>query len=344
MTRRAARKPLAALCVLPLVAALSACSATGDNLAAGGTKTVAAAVPENPTQTAAALQGPRSFGASTQIPAIVNGEPITKMQVTRRAAFRKLRREKNTSRAAARDELIDDALKLQAAKRIGVKVPPERINVAYAGFAKSNRMSLGQLNQIMNQSGVTPQGFKDFIHVQIAWSSVVAQRGARGAKPLSEREAVARMLEQGGSKPTATEYFLQQVIFIVPKAKRSNASIAARRREAEAMRQRFKSCDATYGFAKGLKDVTVRDLGRKVGPELPPDWKDLIVGTQPGQATKLRTTDRGVEFVGVCRAREVSDDRTAQLVFANQDRADAQDGRGKKFLEALRKQAKIETR
>ena len=345
MTRRAARTPVATLCVLPLVAALTACSSTSDALApAAQTQTVAAATTASPTQTAAALQGPRSFGASTQIPAIVNGEPITKMQVTRRAAFRKLRREKNQSRAAARDELIDDALKLQAAKKVGVKVPPERINSAYAGFAKSNKLTLAQLNQIMNQSGVTPKGFKDYIHAQIAWSSVVAQRGARGSKPLTEREAVARMLEQGGAKPTATEYFLQQVVFIVPTAKRSSGALAARKREADALRQRFRSCDETYGFAKGLKDVTVRDLGRTLEPELPADWKDYVVGTEAGKTTRVRTTERGVEFIAVCRSREVSDDRTAQLVFASQDRADATDGRGKQFLETLRKQADIVTR
>ena len=325
---------------------LAGCSSTSETLNAGATQpttTVAAAAPDDPTETAAALGNARTFGASSQIPAVVNGEPITKNQVNRRIAFRKLRREKDGSRRAAVNELVEDALKLQEAKRMGVRVPPERINTAYAGFAKNNRMTVSQLNKIMNQSGVTPAGFKDYIRAQIAWGSVRSQRGAGGAKPLSEREAVARMLQNGGEKPTSTEYMLQQVIFIVPQGKRSKSAVNARVAEANAMRGRFKDCDSTFGFAKGLKDVTVRDLGRKLAEELPGDWRSHIVGLQPGQATKVRTTERGAEFIGVCRAREVSDDRTAQLVFATRDADDAKSG-GESYLKELRERAKIEIR
>ena len=334
---------------LSAIAALTACSSASETLNAGApatnTTTVAAATPDKPTETASVLNAKKTFGASSQIPAVVNGEPITRLMVNRRAAFRKLRREKNTSRAAARDELIEEALKLQEGKRRGVNVTPERVNQAYAGFAKNNRMTVAQLNKVMNQSGVTPDGFKEYIEAQITWSSLVAQRArGGGARPLSQREAVARMLENGGQKPTSTEYLLQQVVFLVPQSKRSNATLAARRREAEAMRQRFTSCENTFDFAKGLKDVTVRDLGRKLAVELPPEWKDHIVGTAQGQATKVRTTERGAEFIGVCRSREVSDDRTAQIVFAQEDAADASDGQGSKYLAELRKRAKIETR
>ena len=55
--------------------------------------------------------------------------------------------------------------------------------------------------------------------------------------PSIEQDAVQRMLQQGGEKPTATEYMLQQVIFVVPASERK-ASLAKRKREAEAMRAR----------------------------------------------------------------------------------------------------------
>ena len=42
------------------------------------------------------------------------------------------------------------------------------------------------------------------------------------------------------------------------------------------MRARFAGCQSTREFAKGLIDVTVRDLGRKLAPELPPDWAEQI--------------------------------------------------------------------
>ena len=160
---------------------------------------------------------------------------------------------------------------------------------------------------------------------------------------MSEQDAVKRMLGQGGTKPTATEYMLQQVIFVVPQGERNK--IGQRKREAEAMRQRFQSCATTREFAKGLIDVTVRDLGRILAPELPPEWAPSIKETKPGAATPARETDKGVEFIGVCSAREVSDDRVAQMVFSTEGGDDARAGElSKKYLAELREHAKIQER
>ena len=111
----------------------------------------------------------------------------------------------------------------------------------------------------------------------------------------------------------------------MPAAERA-ATLGKRKREAEAMRERFTSCETTRQFAKGLIDVTVRDLGRVLAPQLPPDWADKIKTTKPGTATNVRETERGVEFIGVCSSREVSDDRVAQMVFPERRRG-RQEGR-----------------
>ena len=138
---------------------------------------------------------------------------------------------------------------------------------------------------------------------------------------MSEQDIVKRMMQQGGAKPTATEYMLQQVIFVVP-ASENAAILAKRKREAEAMRARFTGCDSTREFAKGLIDVTVRDLGRKFAPELPADWAEQIKNTKVGGATAVRETDRGVEFIGICsQPRSVGRSRR-QMVFQSEGGGD----------------------
>src|SRR5690606_13890291 len=158
---------------------------------------------------------------------------------------------------------------------------------------------------------------------------------------MTEQDVVRRMLEQGGSKPTAREYMLQQVIFVVPAAERGK--LGARKREAEALRQRFRSCDSTREFAKGLIDVTVRDLGRVLEPELPPDWEKQVKATSAGAATTVRETERGVEFIGVCSTREVSDDRVAQMVFGMEQQGNDSDTdkASEKLTKELRDKAQI---
>jgi peptidyl-prolyl cis-trans isomerase SurA len=56
----------------------------------------------------------------------------------------------------------------------------------------------------------------------------------------------------------------------------------------------------------------------------------------------VRETERGVEFIGICSAREVSDDRAAQMVMQSQEGGD-EDSRelSDKLTAELRSKARI---
>jgi peptidyl-prolyl cis-trans isomerase SurA len=282
-----------------------------------------------------------AFAAGSDIKVIVNKVPITSFDVSKRIAFLKLQRKKGNLPSLALEEMIDEQLKRVEMRRVGITVPDKAVEDAYVRFASGNKMKLAQLDQVLNQSGVTPKHFKDYIRLQMGWGQTVGSRYRATSGRVSEQEAVRKMMEKGGGKPSATEYLLQQVIFVVPAAKRG-AILGARKREAEAMRGRYSGCKSTVSFVKGLKDVTVRDLGRVLAPELPPEWADSIKKTQEGQATAVRETERGIEFIGICRAKEVSDDKVAQLLFQKGDGDNkAAEELDKKYVEELRAKAQI---
>lgn len=253
---------------------------------------------------------------ASEIKYVVNGVPVTSYDIARRTAFLRLQRRKGNIKSLATQEMIDQALRAGEIQRLRINITDAAVEQSYANFAKSNRLSKRQMDQVLAQSGVTKRHFKEFIRAQMGWSRALGAR-FRSTGALSEQDVVQRMLQDGGKKPTATEYMLQQVIFVVPSAERKS-KLNQRKREAEAMRNRFNSCDTTREFAKGLIDVTVRDLGRVLEPELPPDWEKAIKSTKSGDATIVRVTDRGAEFIGICSAREVSDDRVAQMVFQSE--------------------------
>lgn len=275
--------------------------------------------------------------AATEIKYVVNGAPITSYDIQRRAAFIKLQRGKGS----ASEQMIEQTLRMAEVRRLGIRVADQQVDDAYARFAQGNKMPVKQLDAILAQSGVTKQHFKEFIRAQMAWNQALGQRSRGGGGRMTEQEAVRKMLQQGGNKPSATEYMLQQVIFVVPAKERG--SIGKRKQEAEAMRARFNSCETTRQFAKGLLDVTVRDLGRKLAPELPSDWAESIKNTRAGAATPVRQTERGLEFIGICSAREVSDDRVAQLVLNGENNGGDKnaDELSKTYTEELRKKASI---
>ena len=275
---------------------------------------------------------------ASEIKYVVNDIPITSGDIAHRAAFLKLQHKKGDPA----QEMIDQTLRLAEAKRLGIRIGDAQVEAAYQRFATGNKMQLSQLDGVMEKSGVGKDHFKEFIRAQMAWNQALSARYRSGeGGSVTEQDAVRRMLDKGGAKPSATEYMLQQVIFVVPAAERS-ATLAKRKREADAMRARFNGCTTTREFAKGLIDVTVRDLGRILAPQLPPDWAEQIKATKVGGATVTRETERGIEFIGICSSREVSDDKTAQMVFQSEGSGDKDaDALSKKYVDELKAKARI---
>lgn len=284
---------------------------------------------------------PAAPSAASEIKYVVNGTPVTSYDIQRRAAFLKLQNKKGNLNALASEEMVDEALKAAEVRRLNIRISDDAVDAAFARFAQSNKMTPKQMGEILDKMGVTQRHFKDFIRSQMGWSQALSSRYRSQGGALSEQDVVRKMLEKGGDKPSATEYMLQQVIFVVPAAERKS-TLGARKREAEAMRGRFVGCDSTRQFAKGLIDVTVRDLGRFLAPDLPSDWAADIKKTKAGHATSVRETDRGIEFIGICSSREVSDDRVAKSVFQAEAAAGGNtDELDKNYMAELRKRAKI---
>jgi peptidyl-prolyl cis-trans isomerase SurA len=277
--------------------------------------------------------------AASEIRYIVNKAPVTSYDIQRRQALQKLFRQGGDAKKAAND-MVEQTLRSQEMQRLGIRIPEKTVDDAYARFATSNKLQPAQLDQILNQAGVTKAHMKEFIRVQMGWSQALGAR-YRATGAMTEQQMVKRVFELGGNKPSATEYMLQKVVFVVP-AKERAATLGKRKREAEALRARYNGCESTRQFVKGLIDVTVQDIPRVLEPELPPDWAEQIKSTKQGGATAARETQAGIEFIGICSQREVSDDRVAQMVFQNEGKLDEKaEELSKKYIAELREAAQI---
>jgi len=282
--------------------------------------------------------GTTAVRAASEIKIIVNNQAITSVDIARRVAFLRLQRTGGNLGQKAREQLTEEALKLQEAARMRVLASDSEVNAAFARFAASNNLSASQMTKVLNQAGVTPKHFKSFIRVQMSWPRVV---GAIGGGGMSTQDLVSKMLERGDNKASTTEYILQQVIFVVPASKRSKSVLNARKREADQLRGRISGCDSTASAITGLRDVSLRQLGRIMQPQLPPEWKPLIEKASAGSTTSTRITERGVEFIVLCSAKTVSDDKAAELVFRAENDEAGESEEAKKYLSELRKRSVI---
>ncbi|MFT2211623.1 peptidylprolyl isomerase [Rhizobium giardinii] len=286
---------------------------------------------------------PAAVQAASKVVAVVNGTPITSGDVAKRAAFLRLQRHAG-GQAAARQELIDEVLKRAEVVRVGASVSTSDVDAAVGRFAAGNKLTVQQLSQVLDQAGVGLDHFKSYVAVAMSWPRVVNARfGGGGSGRLSNEELVRRMQENGGNKPVTTEYFLQQVIFVVPASKR-NAIIGKRQAEANASRAKYPGCEQAKVFAATMRDVSVRNLGRMMVQEIPGDWKPLVEKAGDGNTTATRVTEKGVEYLGICKKRQVSDDLAAEVVFRAEDigkKDQGDDTNSKKYIEELRKRAQI---
>ena len=104
------------------------------------------------------------------------------------------------------------------------------------------------------------------------------------------------------------------------------------------------NCGNTRDQIKGLRDVSIRELGRILEPELPPVWKDEVINTKAGTMTRAKETEKGVELLAVCSVRNVSDDRAAEIVTKSKEFSSLSskgDAAGEKFLTEIRSKATI---
>jgi len=284
--------------------------------------------------------------AASEIAAVVNRTPITTADVARRVAFLRLQRQKADTKTA-REVMIDEVLKRQEVARMKMSVSTEDVDKAFQRFAAGNKLSTAQMGQILDRAGVGVEHFKNYIAVQMSWPRLVNARyngGGRGK--MSNQELVTRMLE-AKQKPVTTEYFLQQVIFVVPPAKR-NAILGKRQAEANAARSKFPGCEQSKQFAAGYLDVSIKDLGRVLAPEMPENWKPLVEKAPANGTTMTLVTERGVEFLAICNQKQVSDDYAAEVVFRAEDasktKKEGENPNEKKYLDELRSKAVIESR
>ena len=93
------------------------------------------------------------IATAAEVSIVVNGTPVTNTDVQRRAAFIRLQQRPGDVRKMAREEMVDQILRLQEANRLQIVVTEKQVADAYANFAKSNGMTQRQMDGVLAQAG-----------------------------------------------------------------------------------------------------------------------------------------------------------------------------------------------
>lgn len=288
-----------------------------------------------------AVAGPAA--AATRVEVIVNDQPITNYAIDQRAKLIRLTGGKGNTRERAIDELIDETLQTQEARRNNIVVPDSRVNDAFAEIAKRVKLSPANFQKALSQNGVNPNTLKERLRAQIAWGQVVSSQ-FRSSRTITEQDLIAQLREKGsgGSKDT-TEYLLQRVIVVVPE-KASRGEVSSAEATARQLRGRFNSCDEGLALAKQVKGVVVKTVGRRLSNEVPDQVRPQIEETSVGHLTPPIKGEGGLVMFAVCDKKTVKS--TEAAIEEVQSEIIGEEGElfSRQYLRKLRKNAVIERR
>ena len=240
----------------------------------------------------------------------------------------------------ALEELIDERLKVQEAKKQKVTIDDADVNKIIANIAERNKMSLSEFTK---QIGGNIDVMKTRIRATLSWNEVVKRRfgplinvTSRDVDKLVATSAI-------GTPQDDVELQLQRIRITMP-AKLEEHGIAKRIQEADNIRTKFAGCKSTREISIGVAGAKFEEVGKRRPSSFPEPTRSLLLNASDGEMLPPSVDDGAVELWVVCS-------RTA--VKAEDEKRDKAEGElkqkefevmAKRYLKDLREDAHIEYR
>ena len=144
--------------------------------------------------------------------AIVNDSAITGYDLAQRAqilvALGLATADADSLRATALDQLVEDRLKLQAGRVIGLTPTQELIDQGVAGLAQNQNISANEFKAALSAQGVSEMAIEDLASAEMIWAQVIRARFSSRVQPgEAEIDAEMNLIAQRG----AFEYRIKEI-------------------------------------------------------------------------------------------------------------------------------------
>lgn len=222
-----------------------------------------------------------SLSASAQGfgPAIkVNDQVVTKYELNQRVRMLRLFGTPGDVNQQAEEQLIDDRLRMQAARELGIEPSEEEVLAGMTEFAGRANLSAEQFLQALRQGGVAPETFRDFVRAGVAWRSVV--QGRFGPRVQISEQEIDRAIASGGASGASVQVLMSEIFLpLTPGAEDETRALADRIRRMSA-----------DGFARAAREHSSAPTAKQGGrvswipaSNLAPQVRGVVLGMRPGQ-------------------------------------------------------------
>lgn len=246
-------------------------------------------------------------------------------------------------RKEAQEELIEERLKLQEAKRLGVEVGEEDLGRIVTAFAERNQMTAEKFLAHLRASGVDPNTMRDRLRAHAAWTEVMRRRYS--AQIAVTQRDIDRIVSAaaGESGEEAVELQIQRITLPIPESA-GQAAIARRFSEAEGLRRKFGGCKGMADLAKSVADAKFDDLKYTKPGNIPEPTRSLLLAAKDGDILPPYAAGSGIEVYALCGRRATKADdaqRTKAQAVLQQRELEVL---AKRHLHDLRQDAHIQYR
>lgn len=176
------------------------------------------------------------FGGKYKIAALVNGDIISSNDLQSSVNMFIVNtgilynaKTKDMIMQRVMQSLIDEKLKIVEARKNGITIPEKEIQASLAAFAKSNKIPLEKLEQVLALDGVNISSLKTKIEADAAWQKLISKKaGAYAQVTPAEIKQEKKDIEQDLQK---SRYMISEIVIPVKNARSIEDLVAVLRED-----------------------------------------------------------------------------------------------------------------
>lgn len=234
-------------------------------------------------------------------PAItVNDSVVSEFEIDQRVIMLGTFRTPGNLEDTAREQLIEDRLKLAALNSAGLRITDEGLVGAMGEFATRANMDLDQFITMLGQSGVSEETFRDFVRVNVSWRDFIRTRFNDRAQ-VSEADIDLALGQSDAS--SSIEVLLSEIIIPAPPESAEQANATA---------DRIAQLTSTAAFEAEARRVSALPSKTRGGrldwlpiSNYPAGLRGLLLNLAPGEITAPLPITNGVALFQMRDVREV---------------------------------------
>ena len=242
-----------------------------------------------------------------------------------------------TSKAAL-DELIDEKLKMQEAKRVGAVASSAEVDAVIKSIAERNKLTIEQLTKSL---GGSLDPMKQRIGTTLAWNDVIRRKFGHQISVASRDVDKYVASAEGGEDQV--ELQVRRVRINTP-AQMEHGGIAQRVSQAEALRSKFTNCNDLSKLVVGQSGLQFEDLGKRKPSTFPEPTRSLLLNAKDNEMLPPSVTEDGIDMFAVCGRDVVKAEEARRTQAEGELKQKEFDLLAKRHLKDLRQDAHIEYR